>query len=92
MRAGLYAEAKPYLEGTWTINIPGHKNTMKTYTHYFLAMTEHHLGNADAARMQLKTANELADKELADSIPWNRKLAIELLRKETEAILSEADK
>lgn len=90
MRAGMYAEARPYLEGI--VNNPGSENTWKTYTHYFLALTEHHLGNADAARLQLKTANELADAEVAGSIPWNRRLTIERLRKEAEATLSQADK
>ena len=90
MRGGLYAEAMPYLEGL--VNIAGSEDTSKTYTHYFLAMTEHHLGNADAARAQLKAANELADAEVAGSIPWNRRLTIELLQKEVEAILSDADK
>ena len=90
MRAGLYAEAKPYLEGI--INHAGHETTSKTYTPYFLAMTEHHLGNAEAAGTHLKTAHELADKELADSIPWNRKLTIELLRKEAQALIGDAGK
>ncbi len=88
MRAGLYAEAKPYLEGI--INHAGSENTSKTYTHYFLVLTEHHLGNAEAAGAHLKTAHELADKELADSIPWNRKLTIELLRKEAQGLMGEA--
>lgn len=76
----MYAEAQRSLEGI--INNPDSEATSKTYTRYFLAMTEHHLGQGDASHIQLRTANELADKELADSAPWNRRLTIELLRKE----------
>ena len=88
MRSGMYAEAKPYLEGL--VNFAGSKDTSKTYTYYFLAMTEHHLGNADAARLHLKTANELADAEVSGLIPWNRRLTIELLRKEAQTLLGDA--
>ncbi len=87
MRAGMYAEAKPFLEET--VGSPGDENTSKTYTHYFLAMTEHHLGNAEDARTHLKTANDLADKELLGSIPWNRKLTIELLRTEAQTLIGD---
>ena len=85
MRAGHYAEAKPYLEEI--VNHPDNEATSKTYTYYFLAMTEHHLSNTDAAVAHLKTANELADIELAGSKSWNRKFTIELLRKESEALM-----
>ncbi len=62
-RTGMYAEAQRSLEGM--INNPDSEATSKPYTHYFLALTEYHLGQADAASIQLRTANELADKELA---------------------------
>jgi len=89
MRAGMYAEARPYLEGI--ISNPDSEATSKTYTHYFLALTEHHLGQADAARIQLRTANELADKEPATSVSWNRRLTIELLRKEAQALIGDVE-
>ena len=54
-------------------------------------MTEHHLGQADAARIQLRTAHELADKELADSVPWNRRLTIELLRHEAQTLIGDVE-
>jgi serine/threonine protein kinase/Tfp pilus assembly protein PilF len=90
VRAGMYAEAKPYLEGT--VHSADSEGTSKTYTHYFLALTEHHLGQVDAASAQLKAADELADKELAASPPWNRRLTIELLRQEAEVLIGDADK
>ncbi len=88
MRAGMYAEAKPFLEGT--VSNPGDESTSKTYTFYFLAMTEHHLGNAEAARKHLTTANDLADKELAGSTSWNRRLTMELLRTEAQTLIGDA--
>jgi len=90
MRAGMHAEAKPFLEGI--VNSPDSEATSKTCTHYFLALTEHHLGQADAASVRLKTANESADSELTDSIPWNRRLTIELLQKETQALIGDVDR
>ena len=90
MRAGMYADAKPNLEGI--VNSAESEATSKTYTHYLLALTKHHLGQADAARVQLKIAHELSDKELAESAAWNRRLTIELLRKEAQALIGEVDK
>ena len=49
-------------------------------------MTEHHLGNKQAAHDQLETANQSAEAELAKTPSWSRKLTLELLRKETEAL------
>jgi tetratricopeptide (TPR) repeat protein len=89
MRAGMHAEAKPYLEGI--VDSAEIDNTSKTYTHYFLAMTEHHLGQADAASAHLKTANELADNELKNLVGWNRRLTIELLRMEAQALIGNVD-
>lgn len=89
VRAGMYAEAKPYLEGI--VNSAEREATSKTYTHYFLALTEHHLGQVDAARVQLKTANESADRELAASPPWNRRLTIELLKSEATTLSKPGD-
>ncbi|MBL8820143.1 MAG: protein kinase [Planctomyces sp.] len=60
----------------------------RAYIRYFLAMTEHHLGHAEQARKHLNTANEIADAELEAFTPWNRRLTLELLRKETEALIN----
>ena len=89
MRAGMYAEAKSVLEGT--LSDAGRQTTPKTYTHYFLAITEHQLGNAEAAGTHLKTANELADMELVGSVPWDRKLTIELLRTEAQTLIGDVE-
>jgi serine/threonine protein kinase/tetratricopeptide (TPR) repeat protein len=62
-------------------------NTTPAYHHYFLAMTQHALGNQDDANKSLATANALAATELSNSPPWNRKLTLELARKEAEGLL-----
>ena len=55
---------------------------------YFLAMTEHHLGNPEAAQKHLSDANASAETELAASPGWNRRLTIELLRSEATALVA----
>ena len=51
MRAGKYAEAKTQLDKALAADESDH--TSSSDIHYFLAMTEHHLGNTAAASMQL---------------------------------------
>ena len=89
-RAGVYEESRTVLLEARAA--ASNEQASTSSCDYLLAMTEHHLGNADTARMHLKTANDLADAEVAGLLPWNRRLTIELLRKEAEAILSDADK
>jgi serine/threonine protein kinase/tetratricopeptide (TPR) repeat protein len=64
-------------------------NTSPAYHHYFLVMTQHALGNQDAAIEALTTANRLAESEMSELLPWNRKLTLELLRSEAEALLDQ---
>ncbi|PHS06951.1 MAG: hypothetical protein COA78_13840 [Blastopirellula sp.] len=88
MRAGQYGAAKVELEKA----LAAGESVMisSNYIRYFLAMTEHHLGHKQAAQDQLQTANDAATKELEDSPVWNRKLTLELLRKEAEALINQA--
>ncbi len=85
MRAGKYQAAKTQLEKT--LEATATENISTSYIRYFLAITEYHLGNQEAAVTQLQKANDLAAKELADSPVWNRKLTLELLRKEAESLI-----
>jgi hypothetical protein len=62
-------------------------DTSPDYTRHFLAMTEHHLGNDEAAHDQLETANKSAEAGLAETPSWNPKLTLELLRTEAEALI-----
>ncbi len=88
MRAGEYVEAKEILEQA--LAAAGSTNTSTSYIRYFLAMTEQHLGNVEAAQTLLKEANMSSEKELAESPRWNRKMTLELLRKEAEALVETA--
>ena len=51
-------------------------------------MAEYHLGNAEAANEQLRAANESVEKELAETPAWNRKLTLQLLRKEVVELIN----
>jgi len=86
MRAGEYAEAKEHLEAA--LKATGSDNTSTSYVRYFLAMTEQHLGNTEAAKEHLQAANGSAEKELAESPLWNRELTLELLRQEAEGLIN----
>lgn len=85
MRAGKYDEAIGHLQKASAVGEDG--STSSSYTRYFQAMTEHHLGNSDAAVDLLDQANKSSDQELADSPAWNRRLTLELLRREAESLI-----
>jgi serine/threonine protein kinase/tetratricopeptide (TPR) repeat protein len=86
-RAGVYEESQTVLLNARAAASSEQASTVAC--DYLLGMTEHHLGNADAARVQLKIANEQSDKELAESVAWNRRLTIELLRKEAQVLIGD---
>lgn len=84
-RAGDLDEAHIVLSEV--LEAPAYEDSSMPYDHYFLAMTEHHRGHSDEAKGHLQKANEIAAAELAQSPAWNRRLALELLRKEAEALI-----
>lgn len=84
-RAGQYDEAKIVL--TQAMKRAASERTSLSYINYFLAMSEHHLGNAEAAKEHLRAANETAEVELKQSPPWNRRLTIELLKSEATTLI-----
>jgi tetratricopeptide (TPR) repeat protein len=86
-RAGDFEKAQEQLENA--LGLPENANTSTAYSRYFLAMTEDALGNHDQAQRQLQLAKKQADAELSDAPPWNRKLTLDLLRREVEARLAE---
>jgi serine/threonine protein kinase/formylglycine-generating enzyme required for sulfatase activity/Tfp pilus assembly protein PilF len=57
------------------------------YTHLFLAMAHQRLGNAKEARQSLKQATDQIDQGKLASHPWNRRLTLQLLRSEAEALI-----
>ncbi|PHR94866.1 MAG: hypothetical protein COA78_31330 [Blastopirellula sp.] len=88
MRAGRYDAAKVELEKALAVSESD--NTSSSYIRYFLAMTEHHLDHKQTAQDHLLDANNEATKELEDvenPPAWNRKLTLELLRKEAEEMI-----
>jgi len=89
MRSGHYTEGRIELNKALAATESG--STSPGYIRYFLAMTEHYLGHQQAAHDQLETANRSAREELAEFPAWNRKLTIELLRDEAEALIGAVD-
>ena len=85
-RAGQFDEAQKTL--LQSLDKAADEKTSPSYAHYFLAMTEHRRGKTEEAKRHLQTANELAESELATSPVWNRRLTLELLRKEAQQMLA----
>ncbi len=61
------------------------------YTQYFLAMAYHRQGNADEARECLEQAAERTEREIEDHASWNRRLTLDLLRREAEAMIGQIE-
>jgi tetratricopeptide (TPR) repeat protein len=92
MRAGEYEQALASLDQA--AGSDESSNTSSAYIAYFRAMTLNHLDRKDDARQSLARANQLADKELSDAASptaWNRKLTLQLLRKEADSLIGNAD-
>jgi tetratricopeptide (TPR) repeat protein len=85
MRAGLYEQALATLQES--TQLESTDSSSAAYAAFFRAMTLSHLGREKDARESLNEAIRLADEKLNDKTkpqPWNRKLTLELLRKEAE--------
>jgi tetratricopeptide (TPR) repeat protein/roadblock/LC7 domain-containing protein len=93
-RAGRFDEARQKLEETNRLASSGEQRaSTPAYTWYFLAMTHHRLGHADEAKKWFDKAREETEKALkehdtgAATLAWNRRLTLNLLRNEAEALL-----
>ena len=89
MRAGHYEQALDCI----TEAIEGETNALASaaYLEFFHAMTLHHLERFGEAREVVERAQQLADRELSDEdhLPaWNRKLTLELLAQEANALIT----
>jgi serine/threonine protein kinase len=62
------------------------------YSWFFLALARQSRGDMEESARCLKKATELADREMQNQMPWNRKLTLELLRREATAAIVSAQK
>ena len=91
-RAGRFEESKQYL--TSALEAPSSKPASLAYVWYFLAMTNHQLGQPDEAQKWFAQAAEFTKRALAESktdptmLPWNRRLTLELFDAEAKALLA----
>jgi tetratricopeptide (TPR) repeat protein len=85
-RAGRFKEAVRRLEQAAAL--PADPFQSVEYTWFFLAMTHHRLGHAAEARTWLEKGRKQMKQKAKDAdLPWDRRLALELLRGEAEALL-----
>lgn len=94
-RAGRHQEALQKLqELAQRLEDPDRKaESSPAYTWYFLAMTYQTTGSTEAAEQYLKKANAWTDEVLSDEAnppQWNRRLTLEILRKEAEGAVDVA--
>jgi Flp pilus assembly protein TadD len=62
---------------------------LSAYTGFFLAMAHHRAGHGAEARECLSQARTWAERDVEISLPWNRRLTLQLLRREAEALIHE---
>ena len=89
-RAGRFDEAAQQLTDltdAWDQGSELPTSTSPAYTWFFLAMANHQLGHLDEARKWLDKAVEQAEQEIAGNASWNRRLTLQLLRKEAASLL-----
>jgi tetratricopeptide (TPR) repeat protein len=87
-RAGRFAEAVVRLNEAGAA-----RPTLSSlaYTWFFLAMTHERLGHAGEAGQWLAKAIKCMEQETRDNNPaWNRRLTLQLLRREAEALIKPA--
>jgi tetratricopeptide (TPR) repeat protein len=98
-RAGRLEEAvERLIEADKRIEVPDAAlSSSPAYTWYFLAMAHYELGTHAEAQKWLDTANDWSEKVLREhdegtaTLPWNRRMTLELLREETEGLIGAED-
>jgi len=89
-RAGRFDEAVRHLGKLTDAREQGKElptSTSPAYTWFFLAMAQYKLGNSDEAKSWLDKALERAEQEMQSEPAWNRRLTLQLLRKESESLI-----
>jgi tetratricopeptide (TPR) repeat protein len=94
-RAGRFAEAVQRLteaSAAWEQAATKPEAYSPAYIWFFLAIAHQHLGHAAEARRWLDKARNWMDKETQNprNVAWNRRLTLQWLRREAEALLKEA--
>jgi tetratricopeptide (TPR) repeat protein len=99
-RAGRFEEAAKRLDEAAAAYKPDARFRQPVaYSWFFLAMAHHRLGHSEEARKELDKAVQWMDqverekeKDAASKtpMPWNRRLTLQLLRREAEALISAA--
>jgi serine/threonine protein kinase/WD40 repeat protein/tetratricopeptide (TPR) repeat protein len=97
-RAGRYEEAVRCLrEAQARLSRTPDARTTIVYPWYFLAMAHQRLGKSQEARQWLEKANREAEQgqrrtAAGPPLTWNRRLTLELLRRQAEALVKETSK
>jgi serine/threonine protein kinase/tetratricopeptide (TPR) repeat protein len=88
-RAGRFEEAVRQLDKAEAL--PANRTQAWEYTWFFLAMAHQHLGHAEDARHWLEKAQKQMERTNSADLPWNRRLTLQLLRREAEVLLGSKD-
>ena len=89
-RTGNYEEAAKQLSEGVAIHKKGvASNASAAYSQFFLAMSQQRLGDKAEAKRIIADAEKAMDEEVKADVPWNRRAALELFRREAKAELSE---
>ena len=90
-RTGNYEEAVKQLAEAIASADKNAANTSTTYPRFFLAMTKQKLGDKAEAKRLLAEAQAAMDEEMRTAPDWNRRVTLEVFRREAEAELSESN-
>jgi tetratricopeptide (TPR) repeat protein len=97
-RAGRFPEAARRLaEAAAAFKGTPNPRCSPQYSRLFLAMAQHRLGQAQEAKASLQDAVKAIDRPrpdglgLSPSVPWNRRLTLQLLRREAEELAKKAE-
>ena len=88
-RAGRYEEAVQWMNEIAKQG-PARGLSSPAYTWFFLAMAHQQLGHPEEGQTWLREAISRAEEEIRDDteVAWNRRLTLDLLRAEAEALLA----
>jgi tetratricopeptide (TPR) repeat protein len=87
-RGGQFSKAIERLNEAQAVYKPADEARQSiAYVWYFLAMAHQRSRDAESAKTWFARAVKQSDEELRKPLPWNRKLTLQLLRREAEEVL-----